>query len=128
MSKSSETAFFATSALGVFGLTALKHGKFKGKVHHFVMTHTVQSDKDTQAIAACIEEKYAGKTEVLQGDHLVVQQHKFRAPAKPIEPPTPRTSVLGLDRLAKEKREAAAALERSDHKRSRRDDDPVGQP
>lgn len=53
------------------------------------------------------------------------QQHKFRAPAKPVEPPTPRTSVLGLDRLAKEKREAAAALERNDHKRSRRDDDPV---
>lgn len=74
MSKWSEAAFFATSALGVFGLAALKHGKFKGKVHHFVMTQTVQSEKDTQAIAACIEEKYAGKTEVLQGDHLVVQQ------------------------------------------------------
>lgn len=36
--------------------------------------------------------------------------HTFRAPAKPLEPPTPRTSVLGLDRLAHEKRAAAAAL------------------
>ncbi|KAF8525107.1 P-loop containing nucleoside triphosphate hydrolase protein [Hysterangium stoloniferum] len=36
-------------------------------------------------------------------------KHAFRPPAKPIEPPTPRTSVLGLDRLAQEKR--AAALE-----------------
>lgn len=33
----------------------------------------------------------------------------FRTPAKPLEPPTPRTSVLGLDRLAVEKRKAAAA-------------------
>ncbi|CAE6358865.1 unnamed protein product [Rhizoctonia solani] len=30
-------------------------------------------------------------------------RHTFRAPAK-LEPPTPRTSVLGLDRLAREKR------------------------
>ncbi|OCH94206.1 P-loop containing nucleoside triphosphate hydrolase protein [Obba rivulosa] len=36
-------------------------------------------------------------------------QHTFRRPAQPIEPPTPRTSVLGLDRLAQEKRAAAAA-------------------
>ncbi|QRV91670.1 Helicase associated domain (HA2) [Ceratobasidium sp. AG-Ba] len=33
-------------------------------------------------------------------------RHTFRAPAK-LEPPTPRTSILGLDRLAKEKRVAA---------------------
>ncbi|KAJ2923805.1 hypothetical protein H1R20_g13289, partial [Candolleomyces eurysporus] len=38
------------------------------------------------------------------------KRHTFRQPAKPLEPPTPRTSVLGLDRLAMEKR-AAAALE-----------------
>ncbi|KAI0935709.1 hypothetical protein AcV5_004052 [Taiwanofungus camphoratus] len=36
-------------------------------------------------------------------------KHTFRQPAKPIEPPTPRTSVLGLDRLAQEKRAAATA-------------------
>jgi hypothetical protein len=36
------------------------------------------------------------------------QRHTFRQPAKRLEPPTPRTSLLGLDRLAKEKREAAA--------------------
>jgi pre-mRNA-splicing factor ATP-dependent RNA helicase DHX38/PRP16 len=38
-----------------------------------------------------------------------IQRHTFRTPAKPLEPPTPRTSVLGLDRLAVEKRKAAAA-------------------
>ncbi|KAJ7924374.1 P-loop containing nucleoside triphosphate hydrolase protein [Mycena leptocephala] len=35
-------------------------------------------------------------------------RHTFRQPAKPLEPPTPRASLLGLDRLAQEKRAAAA--------------------
>ncbi|KAF9646831.1 hypothetical protein BDM02DRAFT_3099226 [Thelephora ganbajun] len=43
-------------------------------------------------------------------------QHKFKQPAKPLEPPTPRTSVLGLDRLAKEKR-AASTSQDGDRKR-----------
>lgn len=37
---------------------------------------------------------------------LTSQRHVFRQPAKPIEPPTPRVSLLGLDRLAQEKRAA----------------------
>ncbi|THH17196.1 hypothetical protein EW146_g3579 [Bondarzewia mesenterica] len=48
-------------------------------------------------------------------------RHAFRKPAKPLEPPTPRTSVLGLDRLAQEKRAAAAAQEGS-RKKPRLDD------
>ncbi|TEB26322.1 pre-mRNA splicing factor [Coprinellus micaceus] len=36
-------------------------------------------------------------------------QHQFKRPAKPLEPPTPRTSVLGLDKLAIEKRAASVA-------------------
>ncbi|ETW78300.1 hypothetical protein HETIRDRAFT_479463 [Heterobasidion irregulare TC 32-1] len=47
-------------------------------------------------------------------------QHTFRQPAKPLEPPTPRTSVLGLDRLAHEKRLAAA--QEGSRKRPRLDD------
>ncbi|KAF7306353.1 hypothetical protein MIND_00426500 [Mycena indigotica] len=35
-------------------------------------------------------------------------RHTFKQPAKPLEPPTPRASILGLDRLAQEKRAAAA--------------------
>ncbi|KAJ7773015.1 P-loop containing nucleoside triphosphate hydrolase protein [Mycena metata] len=35
-------------------------------------------------------------------------RHTFRQPARPLEPPTPRSSLLGLDRLAQEKRAAAA--------------------
>ncbi|KDQ17564.1 hypothetical protein BOTBODRAFT_105454 [Botryobasidium botryosum FD-172 SS1] len=49
-------------------------------------------------------------------------QHTFKQPAKRLEPPTPRTSVLGLDRLAKEKR-ATAAIENSDSRKKPRYDD-----
>ncbi|KAJ3499894.1 hypothetical protein NLJ89_g10030 [Agrocybe chaxingu] len=46
-------------------------------------------------------------------------RHTFRKPARPLEPPTPRTSVLGLDRLAKEKR-AAAVNDRASAEGSRK--------
>ncbi|EIN13223.1 hypothetical protein PUNSTDRAFT_56300 [Punctularia strigosozonata HHB-11173 SS5] len=53
-------------------------------------------------------------------------RHAFRAPAKPLEPPTPRTSVLGLDKLAHQKRlEAAQADGDRSRKKPRIDDDPV---
>ena len=48
------------------------------------------------------------------------QQHTFRQPAKPLEPPTPRASNLGLDRLAIEKR--AAALQEDGNKKRQRVD------
>ncbi|KZV62620.1 P-loop containing nucleoside triphosphate hydrolase protein [Peniophora sp. CONT] len=48
-------------------------------------------------------------------------RHAFKAPARPLEPPTPRTSVLGLDKLAREKREAQADQDGS-RKRPRTDD------
>lgn len=40
--------------------------------------------------------------------HNISQQHTFRKPAAPLEPPTPRVSALGLDRLAIEKRAASS--------------------
>ncbi|PPQ73680.1 hypothetical protein CVT26_010766 [Gymnopilus dilepis] len=46
-------------------------------------------------------------------------RHTFRQPAKPLEPPTPRTSLLGLDRLAKEKRAAADEKANGDGARKR---------
>ncbi|KAH7108277.1 P-loop containing nucleoside triphosphate hydrolase protein, partial [Auriculariales sp. MPI-PUGE-AT-0066] len=49
-------------------------------------------------------------------------QHTFRQPAKPLEPPTPRTSVLGLDRLAMQKRAEKAAEAEASRKRPRQDD------
>lgn len=35
-----------------------------------------------------------------------LQRHTFRQPANPLEPATPRASLLGLDKLAQEKRSA----------------------
>jgi len=56
---------------------------------------------------------------------LQSQRHTFRAPAKPVQPPTPRASLLGLDRLAaqksREKREAAEA--NGSRKKPRLEDD-----
>ncbi|KAI0641179.1 P-loop containing nucleoside triphosphate hydrolase protein [Trametes meyenii] len=50
--------------------------------------------------------------------------HAFRKPAQPLPPPTPRASVLGLDRLAQEKRAAAAAGNgEGSRKRARLNDD-----
>ncbi|KAG8761183.1 DEAH-box RNA helicase prp16 [Serendipita sp. 396] len=46
-------------------------------------------------------------------------QHTFRAPAKPIQPPTPRKSLLGLDKLAQEKRSAAQASMGAEETRKR---------
>ncbi|KAL4065767.1 P-loop containing nucleoside triphosphate hydrolase protein [Scleroderma yunnanense] len=70
-------------------------------------------------------------TDILEPDPIrpggLVQadkQHTFRQPAKPIEPLTPRGSLLGLDRLAKEKREEQDA-QNGPRKRSRMNDDAV---
>ncbi|KIY51185.1 pre-mRNA splicing factor [Fistulina hepatica ATCC 64428] len=50
-------------------------------------------------------------------------RHTFRQPAKPLEPPTPRQSLLGLDQLARDKR--AAAADESARKRARLDNGAV---
>ena len=55
------------------------------------------------------------------------QKHTFRQPTKPLAPPTPRSSVLGLDRLAQEKRALAASQNgEGSRKRARLDDDRDG--
>ncbi|KAK0208098.1 P-loop containing nucleoside triphosphate hydrolase protein [Desarmillaria ectypa] len=52
-------------------------------------------------------------------------RHTFRQPAKPLEPPTPRTSILGLDRLAKEKRAANISRDEESRKKARYDDEAI---
>ncbi|KIL71099.1 hypothetical protein M378DRAFT_6935 [Amanita muscaria Koide BX008] len=47
-------------------------------------------------------------------------QHTFRQPAKPLPPPTPRASLLGLDRLAQEKRAAQFEKNGNDNEGSRK--------
>jgi pre-mRNA-splicing factor ATP-dependent RNA helicase DHX38/PRP16 len=58
-----------------------------------------------------------------------VQRHTFKRPTRPLEPPTPRTSILGLDKLALEKRTAQAQENGNENGRKRprteRDNDPV---
>ncbi|KAF8665135.1 hypothetical protein AX16_000601 [Volvariella volvacea WC 439] len=51
------------------------------------------------------------------------KQHTFKRPDKPLEPPTPRPSLLGLDRLAKEKRAAAAEAFGDSRKRAKLEGD-----
>ncbi|KAG6373112.1 pre-mRNA splicing factor [Boletus reticuloceps] len=51
-------------------------------------------------------------------------KHTFRQPDKPVEPLTPRRSLLGLDRLAEEKRDQANA-ESGPRKRPRLDDNAI---
>ena len=45
--------------------------------------------------------------------HKAVQKHAFRQSVKPIELPTPRGSLLGLNRLAKERRDQSDIENRS---------------
>jgi pre-mRNA-splicing factor ATP-dependent RNA helicase DHX38/PRP16 len=54
-----------------------------------------------------------------------LQRHAFRQPVRPIEPPTPRASLLGLDRLAQEKRDAAGSMGSRKKPRLDNDDEPV---
>ncbi|KAF8060913.1 P-loop containing nucleoside triphosphate hydrolase protein, partial [Lyophyllum atratum] len=49
-------------------------------------------------------------------------RHAFRQPAKPLEPPTPRASLLGLDKLAQEKRAANNGNADGSRKKPRLDD------
>lgn len=56
-------------------------------------------------------------------NEAALQRHTFKPPARPLEPPTPRTSILGLDKLAKEKRAAAAAENGEGSRKKARIDD-----
>jgi len=73
--------------------------------HRYIATRT-DSPRRARAQGYCMS-----KPRNNLGNHRLMhsKQHKFKQPAKPLEPPTPRTSVLGLDRLAKEKREASTS-------------------
>ena len=74
--------------------------------------------KDAVSLTICVEQSH-GWSSV----RLATQKHTFRQPAKPLAPPTPRSSVLGLDRLAQEKRAAKEANGEGSRKRARLDGD-----
>ncbi|KLO14565.1 P-loop containing nucleoside triphosphate hydrolase protein [Schizopora paradoxa] len=110
-------------------------GKFKPvfltELHDDIVTHLKQETTGvvpTPVAGIVVHDSDVLEPEPLRKGGLVRSdtQHTFRKPAKPIEPPTPRpagVSLLGLDRLAQEKRAAAALLESSDKKRQRTRDD-----
>ncbi|EIW86276.1 hypothetical protein CONPUDRAFT_45914 [Coniophora puteana RWD-64-598 SS2] len=106
-----------TNSVDGFVQAARAFGKFKDsfltELHAEILSHAKQ---EASGVAPRpVEGITVHDSEVLEPDPVrqggLMRQdarHAFRQPAKPIEPPTPRGSLLGLDRLAKEKREENA--------------------
>ncbi|TDL14984.1 hypothetical protein BD410DRAFT_856987 [Rickenella mellea] len=104
-------------------------GKFKdsflAELHSEISSHVIQ--ETTGHVPQPVQGITVHDSEILEPEPVrhggLVRKdtsHTFRKPAKPIEPPTPRSSLLGLEQLAKDKRAAAAALaEGSSRKRPR---------
>ncbi|KAF9792261.1 P-loop containing nucleoside triphosphate hydrolase protein [Thelephora terrestris] len=111
----------AAKSFGRFSDTFLVeiHGEILSRVNQEAMGNLLQPSH-----GIVIQDTDVLQPEPIRQGGLVRKdvQHKFKQPAKPLEPPTPRTSVLGLDRLAKEKR-AASALEDGGRKRQKPDSD-----
>ncbi|KAJ4485361.1 pre-mRNA splicing factor [Lentinula aciculospora] len=106
-----------TSSLDGFIAAAQSFGKFQdsflAEIHSDILSHVKQ--EETGLAPQPVPGITVHDSEVLQPETVrqggLVRsdlQHTFTKPNKPLEPPTPRTSVLGLDRLAKEKRAASA--------------------
>ncbi|KAI0074794.1 P-loop containing nucleoside triphosphate hydrolase protein [Panus rudis PR-1116 ss-1] len=121
-----------TNTVDGFITAAKTFGKFQdsflAELHAEISSHTKQ--QESGLAPQPIHGIFVHDSEVLapepaRAGGLVRQDanHTFRKPAKPIEPPTPRTSLLGLDRLAQEKRAAAAANNEGSRKKPRLDDD-----
>ncbi|KAH9836800.1 P-loop containing nucleoside triphosphate hydrolase protein [Rhodofomes roseus] len=123
-----------TNTLEGFITAAKSFGKLKdsflAEIHSEVTSHVTQEEsghvpQPVQGIVVHDSEVLAPDP-VRQGGLMRKEAaHAFRPPAKPIQPPTPRASVLGLDRLAQEKRAAAAAANgEGSRKRAKLDDGP----
>lgn len=114
-----------------FAKAARAFGKFQDsfltELHDEILSHVKQ---EASGLAPRpVEGITVHDSEVLEPDPIrqggLVRndtRHTFRQPAKLIEPPTPRGSLLGLDRLAKEKREQALS-ENGPRKKPRLSDD-----
>ncbi|KAG1777266.1 pre-mRNA splicing factor [Suillus placidus] len=120
-----------TNSVEGFAKAARAFGKFQDsfltELHDEILSHVKQ---EASGLAPRpVEGITVHDSEVLEPDPIrqggLVRndtRHTFRQPAKPIEPPTPRGSLLGLDRLAKEKREQALS-ENGPRKKPRLSDD-----
>ncbi|KAH9487185.1 Pre-mRNA-splicing factor ATP-dependent RNA helicase PRP16 [Psilocybe cubensis] len=124
IAKTNSTAGFITAAK--------TFGKFKdsflSELHAEILSHAKQ--EATGVAPHPVEGITVIDSDVLEPEPIrpgglqrADTRHTFRQPAKPLEPPTPRTSLLGLDRLAKEKRAAAADEKINGRKKQKLDDD-----
>ncbi|KAL1940616.1 hypothetical protein VTO73DRAFT_8051 [Trametes versicolor] len=122
-----------TNTVDGFIAAAKSFGKFKdsflAELHAEILSHEKQeaAGKDAQpAQGIVVHDSDVLEPEPERAGGLVRKDaaHTFRRPNKPLAPPTPRASVLGLDRLAQEKRAAAAAANgEGSRKKARLDDD-----
>ncbi|KAG6850177.1 hypothetical protein H0H93_016857 [Arthromyces matolae] len=114
-----------------FTTAAKTFGKFKdtflAEVHSDILVHARQ--EATGVAPHPIQGITVHDSDVLEpeparpgGLMRMDTRHTFRKPPKPIEPPTPRGSLLGLDKLAQEKR-AVNNMNESSRKRPRLDGD-----
>ncbi|KAH9931272.1 P-loop containing nucleoside triphosphate hydrolase protein [Fomitopsis serialis] len=117
-----------TNTLDGFVAAAKSFGKFKdsflAEIHSEITSHAKQDDPEhvpepVQGIV--VHDSEVLEPEPVRQGGLMRKEavHAFRQPAKLMQPPTPRASVLGLDRLAQEKRAAAAAATNGEGSRKR---------
>ncbi|KAF8224025.1 hypothetical protein L208DRAFT_1313634 [Tricholoma matsutake] len=117
-----------TNSLDDFTKAARAFGKFKdsfmAELHTEILLHTKQESTGiaphpVQGIT--VHDSDVLEPEPARPGGLMRREtrHTFRQPVKPIEPPTPRASLLGLDKLAQEKR-AAASYENGNNEGSRK--------
>ncbi|KAJ7451099.1 hypothetical protein FB451DRAFT_1051752 [Mycena latifolia] len=106
-----------TNSVDGFVKAARAFGKFQdsflAELHAEILLHAKQ--EATGVVPQPVEGITVHDSDVLEpaparpgGLMRADTRHTFRQPARPLEPPTPRGSILGLDRLAQEKRAAAA--------------------
>ncbi|KAK1229540.1 Pre-mRNA-splicing factor ATP-dependent RNA helicase PRP16 [Marasmius sp. AFHP31] len=123
-----------TNSLDGFMKAASSFGKFKpsflDEIYSEITTHVKHEETGIappQPVAGItVHDSDVLQPELVRQGGLVRKdtQHTFKKPtAKPIEPPTPRRSVLGLDTLAKEKRAAAAQGDTDGSRKRQRLDD-----
>ncbi|GAW02727.1 pre-mrna splicing factor [Lentinula edodes] len=119
-----------TSPLDGFIAAAKSFGKFQdsflAEIHSDILSHAKQEETGLApepVPGIIVHDSDVLQPETVRQGGLVRSdmQHTFMKPNKPLEPPTPRTSVLGLDRLAKEKR--AATADEGSRKKAKYDDD-----
>ncbi|KAJ7232855.1 hypothetical protein B0H12DRAFT_1028838 [Mycena haematopus] len=122
-----------TNSVESFVKAARSFGKFQDsflqELHAEILLHAKQ--EATGVVPQPVEGITVHDSDVLEpepprpgGLMRTDTRHTFRKPAKPLEPPTPRTSLLGLDRLAQEKRAAAVnGNDQGSRKKPRLDDD-----